>query len=125
MTLGELGRLIRGLAQEVRDDRRNYLALQVWEVEKRALEEKDRAKGREIAQLRASIDGIESAKDHEHKALGDRLQALKDDAHLAAEQARKDRAKTWTAIGLALLGTVLSVIGGFTLNSLMQLAAGG
>ena len=135
-TIGELGRLIRGLAKEVRDDRRSYLAVQVWEVERRAMDERDRAKGREIAQLRTKIDNMDTEKEHEHKELTHKIAAVRDagaaeiqkltDKNVAqAEQARKDRAKVWVAIGLAALGGVIAVITGVATAALNQAFTGG
>lgn len=124
-TIGELGRLMRSLAKEVREDRRSYLALQVWEVEKRALEESRRTMGREIGELRRSLDNVDSEKEAEHKALHDKIADLEVKRQAGIEQARKDRAKVWVAIGLAALGAVLAVVGGVATAALNQVINGG
>lgn len=125
MTLGELGRLMKALAVEVREDRRNYLALQVWEVEKRALEERDRMMGREIGGLRTQLGNIDTEKEHEHKELNAKIHALREENRTQAEQARKDRAKVWVSIGLASLGGVIAIITGVTVATLNQIISGG
>lgn len=125
MTIGELGRLMKQLATEVREDRRNYLALQVWEVEKRALEESRRTMGREIGELRRALDTVDGEKASEHRALHDKIADLETKRLAGIDQARKDRAKVWVAIGLAALGAVLAVIGGVATAALNQAFNGG
>lgn len=125
MTLGELGRLMKALTAEVREDRRNFLAVQVWEVEKRALEERDRAMGREVNGLRSTLDNLNIAIDHENKALANQIQGLREENRVQAEQARKDRARVWVSIGLAVLGGVIAVFTGVTVATLNQIISGG
>lgn len=125
MTIGELGRLMKQLATEVREDRRNYLALQVWEVEKRALEESRRTMGREIGELRRALDTVDAEKGTEHKVLHDKIADLETKRQAGIEQARKDRAKVWVAIGLAALGGVIAIITGVATAALNQAFTGG
>lgn len=125
MTIGELGRLMKTLAAEVREDRRNYLALQVWEVEKRTLEESRRTMGREIGELRRALDNVDNEKESEHKVLHNKIADLEVKRQAGIEQARKDRAKVWVAIGLAALGGVIAVITGVATAALNQAFTGG
>ena len=111
MTLGELGRLVRNLTQEVREDRKSYLALVVWQVEKANFEERFRAQGREIGELRTTIKTMETEKDAEHKAFNVELAGVRKEGAERTEQARKARAQTWTAISLSVLGVILAVGG--------------
>jgi hypothetical protein len=109
ITLGELGRLIKGLSQQITDIPRNFLALQVWAVEKAALDEQRRGMGREIGELRAQIEKMKTEKQAEHKAFDLELDTIRAEANSRGEQARKARAQVWLAIGLAALSALFGV----------------
>jgi C4-dicarboxylate-specific signal transduction histidine kinase len=119
MTVGELGRLVKGLAAEIREDRKSYLALAVWQVEKSNFEERFRNQGREIGELRTTLKTMETEKDAEHKALNIELAAVRKEGAERTEAARKARAQTWLAIGLSVLGVILAVGGNLVTNALI------
>lgn len=129
ITLGELSRLITGLRSDIVRMQETYVTARVWEVEKRAFEERHASMGREISQLRSRADAVEAAKDAEHKAFDRDLQAVKQafaeklaELQLAdnakAEQSRKGRAQTWLAIGLAAFAAILAVGGNLLTSAL-------
>lgn len=123
-TIGELGRRITELTNEIRDDRRNYLALAVWEVEKAAMARERADRDREIGGLRRKVDALDSEKETEHKELMARIAAQRDEIRAANDQARKDRGKVWLAIGLSILGGIVAIITGVTVNTLNQAITG-
>lgn len=138
-TIGELGRLIRTLQQDVRDIPKSFLALQVWEVEKRAMEESRRNLGREIGELRSANERVKAEKKADHDAFElelrrqeadylTRISTLKAKLDERNEAARKERARNWFAIGLAALGVIFTAIGGVlvaNINTALGLLSGG
>lgn len=136
VTTGELRRLILGLRDDFREIPKSYLALQVWQVEKAALDERDRAKGREIGELRTKIEALKVAKETEHDAMEllihqetkAREAAVRDleaaNTRKAAE-VTKEKAQRFFAIGLAILSAVLGIIGTVVGASVLAALNGG
>jgi hypothetical protein len=118
VTLGELSRLIVGLRNDIVRMQETYVTAKVWEVEKRAFEDRHQAMGREIGGLRADIEKMKTEKQAEHKAFDLELDTIRADAAAKTEQARKGRAQTWLAIGLATFAAILSIGGGLLTQAL-------
>jgi hypothetical protein len=125
VTTGELARLIRGIREDIRDMHKSFLAVQVWEVEKRAIEEARASMGREIGTLRNTLATMEAEKEAEHKAIELELKKVRSDAYARDETARRERARNWFAMGLAAFGVVLGIIGNVVVSTLNASIQGG
>lgn len=125
VTTGELARLIKGIREDIRDMHRNFLAVQVWEVEKRAIEDARRTMGREIGELRNTLSTMEAEKEAEHKAIDLELKTIRKEGHDRDESARRERARNWFAMGLAAFGVVLGIIGNVVVSGLTAAIQGG
>jgi hypothetical protein len=136
VTLGELGRLIRGLDRKITDIPNNFLALQVWSVEKAAFERSINGLGREIGELRSEIRATKTEKSAEHDAFELALQQEKEARQAAVRdleaantrkeaEVRKERAQRLVAVGLAVLSAVLGIIGTVVGASVLAALNGG
>ena len=118
VTIGELKRLFGTLREDFAKMHESFVTQRVWEVEKRSFEERHRTMGREIGELRTTIEKMEAEKRAEHKAFDLELDAIRADGVARTEEARKARARNWFAISLAGLSAILAFGGGLLSNAL-------
>ncbi len=139
VTLGEIARRFdrfeSNIGGQLRDMAQNSISAAVWAVEKRALEERDQAQGRERADLRGKLTATEQAKKLEHDAIDQKIAAVRSESAEAVqglqtrldardEAVRKERAQRNLAIGLAVLAAILGIISTVTSASISSALSG-
>lgn len=129
VTLGEVYRLLLDLSKRLQQHTQDSMTIRLWEVEKRSFEDKMAGQGREIGELKSDIKSIKAAKESEHDLLEQKItsvqeagkveiSALKEANLVKEDELRKERAKTWLSISLAILSIVGSIIAGITVGTL-------